>query len=147
MLKTAAVFEQWRQDLETRPDFWGMRVFRADGGFVWRNAAARDYYARRGFHAADTLPWQGVKKYLTHKELVALELIYAAAFSSEHAVQHIVTSQAYGHAPCITNARFLAVHGNLENGIIVTHLQPYPETVSGLSMHPAFAAHSQTTGS
>lgn len=147
MPKTETVFEQWRQDLELRPDFWGMRVFRPVGGFVWRNLAAREYYAKRGFFAAERLSWVGVKKYLTAAELAALQLIYAATFASKYPVQHTLTAQAAGHAPCTTRTHFLAVQGNVDNGIIITHLQPFPEVVDGLSMFPTFDAPQQATGS
>lgn len=122
--RVSVEWAKWQQRLESEPEFWGMRLFSPDGGLVWRNKAAREFYAGLGFFAAATYPWAGVKQFLSPNELRALELIYEATFMAAEPVVHVLTAQAPGHDPVQTETSFLAVHGNSHAGVIVTHLRP-----------------------
>lgn len=119
-----AIFEDWVRALEHEPDFWGARVFAPGGGYIWRNAAARQYYEQYGFFAAPTMAWASVKKYLTRTEQIHLHQAYTAAFYLDKPIIYDVTGQAPGHPPSVTRTIFTAVAGNLQNGLIITHLRP-----------------------
>jgi hypothetical protein len=125
-MRVREIVAEWVRALEHEPDFWGLRVFAPDGGYIWRNAAARQYYERHGFFAAPTMAWARVKKYLSRPEQITLHQVYTAAFLLEKPILHQVTGHAPGHAPSTTLTIFTAVHGNLQEGIIITHLRPLP---------------------
>lgn len=151
MLRANLVFEQWQQRLELDADLWGARLFAADGGLIWRNAAARKFYETRGFFSAPTMRWELVKTYLSREELANLEQIYAEAFRTGRAVDYTHTSQAAGHPPSVTRTRFKAVFGNMQSGVLITHLQPLAVSVGEVPVTPfqglAQAASAISSGS
>jgi hypothetical protein len=118
---TELIAQGWRDELEHEPDCWGMRVFHPqDGGYVWRNRATREFYARSGFFPSETMPWAGVKSFFTEAELVRLHAIWERAYATQEPVHDVLTfaSDRVQHTAQIT---FIFVHGTLELGVLITH--------------------------
>jgi hypothetical protein len=125
MERASAVFAEYQTRLESAPDLFALRLFAPnDGGALWRNAAAREYYATQGFFPAPIMAWAMVKNYLTPEGLAEIEEHYRLAFETGEPVDFIHHSHARPGQKVFSRTRFLAVQGNLESGVILTHLRP-----------------------
>lgn len=117
------VFQGWQKELEHEQDFWGLRYIQpGDGGLIWRNAAACDYFQQFGFFPAPTAPWQGVKQWLGPVETARLESIYVRAFYRfGEPVAELVRSTA--EKIVYVDTVFIAIAGAPFHGLVLTHFE------------------------
>jgi len=124
MQRAKDVFERWSRRLADDEEMFGLRWFAPGGGLIWRNRLAREFYATFGFFSSDTTAWSAVKKYLTASELRRLNHFYATAFATDQTVLATITGRVPGWPACITLTKFVAIYGDLRNGVLLTHLSP-----------------------
>lgn len=124
MHRARIVFSEWQELLEADDDLYGGRLLVPRAGLIWRNAAAREFYAAHGFLPSPTTPWPGVKAWMSPKELLAMDWVVRRAFVTGRSVVHESEAQADGHEPVRTLVTFRAVFGHYACGVLVTLLQP-----------------------